>query len=585
MTESWTGASPKTYWRDRRLVPRGSEERVPDANIAERLRDLAARRPDQAAVREPIGREGRGDVGGAGGSQVRYATWTFRELDAEVDRLCHALVRIGLERGMRTVLMVRPGRDFFAIAFALFRIGAVPVLIDPGLGLRPIRRALAEATPEAFIGVRKAHLARLVLGWGRPTVRIAVATDGRIPRFAPSLASLRLYAEPNVPYSPPRTRADETAAILFTSGSTGAPKGAVYHHGILTAQADLLRDLYGIAEGEVDLPTFPLFALFDVALGMTAVIPEMDFTRPGDADPAKLIEAIERFAVRNLFASPALLRTLARHGEATGRRLPSLERVLSAGAPVPAAEIERLVAMLRAGVQVHTPYGATEALPVASIGSDELLPTAEQTRAGAGVCVGRPAPGIEVAIVPVMREPIARLTSELRLPPGRVGEICVRGRIVSRSYFGRPDANRFAKIIDGHRLWHRMGDLGGFDPEGRLWFLGRKADRVETAEGPLDTAAVEGVFDAHPAVRRSALVGIGPRGEQRAVVCVELEPGTGGKGTVVAELRDLAKRLPLTRGIDTFLIHPRFPVDIRHNAKIRREELALWAGEKIGGPR
>lgn len=580
MTEEWIGASPKTYWRDRRRVPRGSEERVPDANIADRMRDLARRRPDQVAVREPVGRETRVD----GGAQVRYASWSFRELDAEVDRLCHGLTRIGLERGMRTVLMVRPGRDFFALSFALFRIGAVPVLIDPGLGLRPIRHALAEVTPEAFIGVRKAHLARLLLGWGRPTVRIAVSTDGRIPRIAPSLASVRLLAEPRVPYSPPRTRADETAAILFTSGSTGSPKGAVYHHGLLTAQADLLRELYGIAEGEVDLPTFPLFALFDVALGMTAVIPEMDFTRPGDADPVALVEAIDRFAMRNLFASPALLRTLARHGEATARRLPSLERVLSAGAPVPAREIERLVAMLRTGAQVHTPYGATEALPVASIGSDELRGTAERTRAGAGVCVGRPAPGIEVAIVPVMHEPISRLSDDLRLPTGKVGEICVRGRIVSRSYFGRPDATRFAKIIDGHRLWHRMGDLGWIDPEGRIWFQGRKSERVETAQGPLDTAAVEGVFDGHPAVRRSALVGIGPRGGQRAVVCVELEEGTGsgGRETLIAELRDLAGRLPLTRGIDTFMIHPGFPVDIRHNAKIRREELALWVGARIG---
>ncbi len=576
MSESPVGASPRMYWGlDRPQVEHGSEKRVPDANIADSLREMASRRGGAPAVREPIGKEPSGEV--------LYKTMTFRELDEDVDRLCHGLTRIGFERGMRTVVMVPPSCDFFALTFALLRIGAVPVLVDPGLARAHLKRCLAEAAPEAFIGIPKAHAARVILRWAWRTVRLRVTVGRKGPWRGPTLERIRRLAEPKVQYSAPRTRADETAAILFTSGSTGAPKGAVYHHQIFLAQVELLRTLYRIEEGDVDLPTFPLFALFDAALGMTAVIPEMNFSRPGSSDPGPILDAIDRFAVRNLFASPALLRLLARHGESTGRRLPSLERILSAGAPVPAKEIARIQKMLRSGVEVHTPYGATEALPVTSTGSDEILGrTAERTRVGAGVCVGLPVPGIEVVVIAVGDSPIPEWSTDLPLPMGKVGEICVQGPVVSRSYFARPEADALAKIRDGDRIWHRMGDLGYFDAEGHLWFQGRKAHRVTTPWGPIDTSPVEGVFDEHPHVARSALVGVGPRGHQRPILCVELESGASpARADLLRELRELGATYEHTIDIETFLVHPEFPVDVRHNAKIFREQLAVWAGGQL----
>lgn len=572
-----SGASTRMYHgTDRPMVPHGSEARVPDANIAESLRAIAARLPGGIAVRQPVGRES--------GGMVAYESWTFRELDREVDRLCHGLTRHGIERGMRTVLMVPFSREFFSLTFALFRIGAVPVLVDPGMGVKSLGKCLGGARPEAFIGVPKAHVARIALGWARRTLRLRVTVGRKGPWRGPTLARVRREAEMNVPYDAPRTRADETAAILFTSGSTGTPKGAVYHHGIFPAQVEQLRTLYGIREGEVDLPTFPLFGLFDVSLGTTAVIPEMDFSRPGDADPRLLFDAIDRFAVRNLFASPALLRNLALHGAAEGRRLTTLDRVLSAGAPVPAEDIALVRDLLRPGIQVHTPYGATEALPVATIGSDEILgATAEETRTGAGVCVGRPAPGMRVVVIPVHDDPIETWDASLPLAAGSVGEICVRGAVVTRSYFGLPEATAAAKVPDGDDVWHRMGDLGYFDAVGRLWFQGRKAHRVTTPWGPLDTAPVEGIFDTHPEVRRSALVGLGRRGAQRPVVCIERTPGSEiPEERLFAELHELGAQHERTADIEHFLVHPSFPVDIRHNAKIFREELALWAGGRLG---
>jgi acyl-CoA synthetase (AMP-forming)/AMP-acid ligase II len=378
-------------------------------------------------------------------------------------------------------------------------------------------------------------------------------------------------------------RPGEMCAILFTSGSTGVAKGVVYTHSHFFAQIDILRQTYGITPGEVDLATFPLFALFAPALGMTAIIPEMDATRPARADPRKILGAIRHFGVTNLFASPALLRRLAAHAVASGSELPSLRRVLSAGAPVPWQVLEQLASVLPHGVEVHTPYGATEALPVCTIGSSEILSeTRKQTACGGGVCVGRPVPGIRLEILRITDEPILHWSEDLVLPPGAVGEIAVQGPVVTAAYHARLEQTALAKIrtADG-RLFHRMGDLGYRDEHGRVWFCGRKSQRVQTAAGCLYTIPCEGIFNTHPAVRRSALVGVPGSGGIEPVLCVELESSAGaGRDEVRRQLLELAATHEITRSIGRLLFHPGFPVDVRHNAKIGRERLVLWAARQ-----
>ncbi len=227
------------------------------------------------------------------------------------------------------------------------------------------------------------------------------------------------------------------------------PKGAVYSHGNFSAQVELLRQIYDIRPGEIDLPTFPLFALFAPALGMTSVVPEMDFTRPADVDPAKIIAAIEKFQVTTMFGSPALINRVGRYGEAEGIKLPSLKRAISAGAPVPASVLERFAGMLQGDAQLFTPYGATEALPVCSIGSDEILDeTRHATDRGRGVCVGRPVPGIELEIIRISDEPIAQWSDDLKIADGEIGEIVVKGPQVTGSYFNRAAIQRPGKIAD-----------------------------------------------------------------------------------------------------------------------------------------
>jgi acyl-CoA synthetase (AMP-forming)/AMP-acid ligase II len=537
-------------------------------NISRPLTAMAALQPDRPAIIFPS--EGR--------------SLTFRQLDERSNRLAAGLGRIGILRGTRTALLVPPGPELFALTFALFKAGAVPVFIDPGIGARNMKGCLAEARPEAFIGIPKAHLARRLLGWGKGTLRILVTVGGS--RFWGGIPLAEVEASvPAATFPAAPTLRDETAAILFTSGSTGPPKGAVYSHGTFAAQVEALRTVYGIIPGEIDLPTFPLFALFAPALGMTALIPSMDFTRPGSVDPEAILGPAREYGATTMFGSPALLRRVGTYAVEHGITVPTLKRVISAGAPVPAGVLERFAKVIHPGGEIFTPYGATESLPVSSIGSREILgETRFATAEGKGICVGRPVAGIDLAIIPIDDEPIESWRDDLRLPAGQIGEITVHGPQVTTAYFARPEATRLAKIpaTDGS-VWHRMGDTGYLDDTGRIWFCGRKAHRVETVQGPLFTIPVEGVFNAHPDVLRTALVGVGARGSQRPVLCVELEKGVrrDQEERIRRELLALGSSYPHTAGIGDILFHPAFPVDIRHNAKIFREKLAVWAENKI----
>jgi acyl-CoA synthetase (AMP-forming)/AMP-acid ligase II len=548
-------------------------------NIAAALPGMAARQPEAIAIRCPTGTGPDG--------RVRYGIdLTWRELEERSSAVAAALARAGIVRGTRAALMVRPSPELFLLMFAMFKAGVVPVLIDPGISRRALKQCLDEAAPTAFIGIPLAHAARVLLGWARRSCRIKVTVGRRWFWGGHTLDGL-LKASADDAFAPAATAPDEVAAILFTSGSTGVPKGVVYRHRHFVAQVEMLGQMLGIEPGGVDLPTFPPFALFDPALGITSVIPDMDPTRPAQADPRRLVDAIERFGVTQMFGSPALIDTLSRYGEAHGVTLPTLRRVMSAGAPVPPAVVARMAAMLPEDARIWTPYGATECLPVALIEGRELRDTRAATEAGAGTCVGRPVAPNEVRLIRIVDAPIAQWRDDLQVAPGEVGEIVVAGPTVTDEYFNRPEATAQAKIretlADGStRILHRMGDLGWIDGDGRLWFCGRKTQRVEAADGALYTEQVEPVFNAHPEVRRSALVGVGEKGAQTPVLCVELEPGTpaAARERIEAELLNLGQRRTHAARVQRILFHPKFPVDIRHNAKIGREALARWASAR-----
>ena len=550
-------------------------------NIAGYLTEIARSQPDTLAIALPVGRSTNG--------QVKYRELSYRELNEESDVVAFALQAAGIKRGMATALMVRPGPEFFSLTFALAKLGAVPIVIDPGIGLRNIKTCLGEAEPEAFIGIPQAHAARFALGWGRATLRHLV-TVGRRAWFGgitlDEARQLAGFGKERAPgdavrsFSLAPTALQERAAVLFTSGSTGVPKGAVYTHGNFAAQVSTLRRISGVQKGEVDLPTLPVFALFDPALGMSTIVPDMDPTRPAQVDPRKLISAIEQFKVTNLFASPAVLNVLARYGAEHDVVLPSVKRVVCAGAPVQPIIMERCLKMLGKDARIVTPYGATEALPVSSVDSNEILQPEirELTASGAGVLVGQPVDEVRVSIIEIGDHPLEKWHDELLVSQGEIGEIVVEGDLVTEEYQNRSLSTKLAKIPLPGGFAHRMGDLGYFDKGGRLWFCGRKTHRVRVERKTFFSVPCEMIVNDHAEVYRSALVQVLRKNTVVPIIVVERE--TNSRSSVKKlelELMGLIEKFERSRGIEGILFHKSFPVDIRHNAKIDRGRLGRWA--------
>jgi acyl-CoA synthetase (AMP-forming)/AMP-acid ligase II len=528
------------------------------ANIARHLPLMAVRQPDHPAVKIPRGRTAAG--------AIDYLALTFAELDAEVDAWVAKLSARGVRRGDRVLVMVRQGLPLIAAAFALFKLGAVPVIIDPGMGRKNFLACVARSRPRVLLGIPLAQVMGHVFRPAFKSVATRVWVSG-----SPTARQGRGKQSPDSKYEMSDNAPADLAAVLFTSGSTGAPKGVCYEHGMFDAQVRLVRATYGIEPGEVDLPMLPIFALFNPALGLTTVVPELDPSRPAGVDPEKIVRAIRQEKVTSSFGSPTLWRKIFDYCLAQGIQLPSLRRVLCAGAAVPVSLWADAARVLPNG-RLHGPYGATEALPVATVSSAEV-----EIRPELGALLGRLLPENQVKIIALHDGPLASLADARELPAGGIGEIIVTGPTVTKTYDALPAATAAAKIPHPSAVWHRLGDAGQLDAEGRLWFCGRIAERIETAGGILHTEPAEQVFRGHPGVARCALIGLGPRGGQEPALVIQLTLAVTDRTRLARELRALARRQPHTAGIRKFFFHPALPVDVRHNAKIHRLTLARWA--------
>ncbi len=519
---------------------------------------MAERQPDRVAIKVPRGRLPDG--------RIDYLSLSFRELDHEVDAWVGKLKERGVCSGDRVLMMVKQGLPLIAAAFALFKLGAVPVIIDPGMGRKNFLACVTRSKPRVLLGIPVAQLLSHVFRSAFASVEIRVwASSSAVARLAPSAQPSAFSAQPA------SSAATDLAAILFTSGSTGAPKGVCYEHGMFEAQVRLVRETYRIEPGEIDLPMLPIFALFNPALGVTTVVPEIDPRKPAAVDPEKIVRAIRQENITTSFGSPTLWRKIFDYCIAEGITLPGMRRVLCAGAAVPASLWADAARVLPNG-KLHSPYGATEVLPVASTGSDEF-----ESRPEFGALIGRVLPENQVKVIARQEGPIANLSEARALPDGEVGEIIVSGPTTTKRYDALPDATAATKIQAGNRVWHRMGDAGRFDANGRLWFSGRIAERIETAGGAVYTEPAEQVFRTHSQVVRCALIGLGVTGRQEPALVIQPRFATTDQTTLAKELRLLAQQYPHTAGLRKFFFHPDFPVDVRHNAKIHRLTLAKWA--------
>lgn len=506
---------------------------------------------------------------------------SFESLSEKVEGYADFFAEQGLAPGERVILMLTPSINFIAVTFALFKLGTPIVLIDPGMGYKNLLSCVEGVKASYLIGVPKAVLFSYLFKGKFRELKRRFCCGNTLGLLGRDIAQACQQGENKfLTYAPAK---EDLAAIIFTTGSTGPPKGVCYEHGIFHAQLELIQSYYKIGETDIDQPAFPLFALFSAALGACSVLPDMDPTRPAQVDPAKFINSIKAYGVTYSFGSPAIWNVVARYCLKNKLVLHGVKTVLMAGAPVPYGLMQKVKEILPEDCNVYTPYGATESLPIVSIEGDEIIAeTWKKTRKGLGVCVGRPLPGIELKIIARVDQKLEDYSLACELGVEEIGEILVKGAVVTKAYYGNEKETRLAKIKDGEGFWHRMGDLGYLDSLGRLWFCGRKAHCVLANDTIYYSIPCEAIVNEHPDVYRSALVGLNEScGKAVPALIVEPFDKEVDEEKLLEEVRALALKNALTEDIEFFLVHHDFPVDIRHNAKIFREKLAVWAQQQI----
>ncbi|MDP9427347.1 MAG: AMP-binding protein, partial [Actinomycetota bacterium] len=485
--------------------------------------------------------------------------------------------------GQRVALLVEPSGDLTAAVYAVWRAGAVVVVADKGLGFAGMRRALRSAAVDTVIGSRAGLAAARLMGL--PGSRIAAGRTGRAGLRALGAAHTldeleTLGRSAPVPNECP---VDADCAVLFTSGATGPAKGVVYTHRQAAAQLDLVRSAYGLTPADRLVAAFAPFALLGPALGIGSAVPDVDVTAPGSLTAATLADAAAAVEGTVVFASPAALRRVVATAPdlSSGQRqaLTRVRLIVSAGAPVPASLLRSLRAVLPVA-DAHTPYGMTEVLPV----TDVSLAGIEAAGEGEGVCVGAPLPGVAVRISPL--SPEGRADGPLTDRPGVAGEVCVRGAHVKDRYDALWALERATSRDSG---WHRTGDVGHLDADGRLWIEGRLQHVVATASGAVTPVGIEQRVERLDGVSAAAVVGIGPAGAQVVVVVVVPSGSASGRRRHRLELAgpDVADAVRAVAGVDVaaVLTASALPVDIRHQSKVDRVEVARRAARLLAGAR
>jgi acyl-CoA synthetase (AMP-forming)/AMP-acid ligase II/pimeloyl-ACP methyl ester carboxylesterase len=508
-----------------------------------------------------------------GGSTVSWA-----QLHRRVEDLAAGLADAGVRPGQRVALLVEPSADLTAAVYAVWRAGAVIVVADKGLGLAGMRRALRSASVDAVIGSAQGLAAARLMGL--PGLRIGAGLSPRAARTlgaAHTLAGLAASGAPAVP----EPTGDGDCAVLFTSGATGPAKGVVYTQRQALAQLELVRSSYRLTAEDRLVAAFAPFAILGPALGIGSAVPDIDVTAPGSLTAARLADAAAAVGGTVVFASPAALRrVVATAQELTPDQRTALGRVrllMSAGAPVPLSLLQRLRQVLP-GADAHTPYGMTEALPVTDVSATEI----EVAGAGEGVCVGRPLSGVQVRLSPL--SPLGVADGALTDSPGTTGEVCVRGPHVKDRYDALWATERASSRDRG---WHRTGDVGHLDADGRLWIEGRLPHVVSTAQGVVTPVGIEQRVEALDAVAAAAAVGVGPAGTQ--VVVLVVVPASGGprRGGLTLAGTGLADAVRSAAGVDVaaVLVARELPVDIRHQSKVDRRAVARQAAKALAGHR
>lgn len=536
-------------------------------NIAKKLSEKSEQHPDKKAILLPVWNHFQ--------RQYFYKYLTFRELESLSNYYANMFQKEGFKKGQKALLFVKPSFDFPALVFALFKLGVIPVLIDPGMGRANLLKAIERTKPEILIAIPRVHIARIFFKETFKTITHAITTGHlcwngmkSIKGKKSNISQSRFNAIEMAP--------DETAAILYTSGGTGVPKGVVYTNRIFSEQSRILKEMFKLGPTDIDFPCFPLFSLFTTGMGMCGCIPDMDPSKPAKCNPKKIVRNIIDSKATFCTGSPAIWKKVADYCSKNKIILTSVKHLVMFGAPVRMELHQQFETIIPNGT-THTPYGATESLPVSCIDGKFLLKNCrEKTLSGKGTCIGYPVTKTDIKIIKITNEEIKNIDSITECARFETGEIIVCSNIVTKQYFEMSNETALAKIYDDEKniVWHRMGDLGYIDDNNLLWFCGRKVHSIRFSDRLLSSVQCEAIFNQHNLVARSALIKLNDR---NAGIVIERKDGKIPTGRARAifqkELIQLASKYPHTEDIKNIFFKKKFPVDVRHNIKIDRLKL------------
>ncbi len=540
-------------------------------NISQLIYEKAKKHPHKIAIIAPVHHTRDGFI---------YSQYTYKDFVEKSNSLCVHLQKLNVKEGSKVLLFVKPSLNFSILVFSLFSMGAIPIFIDPGVGPKNLLKAIAKVQPDILVAEPIVHILKKIFRSYFSNVKLSITTQKT--SFLTSQISLTNLIQNNTTdlFEYKDQEGDHTAAIIYTSGATGAPKGVVYTHAMFYAQVQLLEKTLNIKEEDKDLSCFPLFSLFSIAMGMTSVIPCMDAAKPASANPFFLLQHIQDHGISFGTGSPAIWQKLANYCIENHIKLPKMRGIMMFGAPVSLQLHEQFKIILTNGT-TYTPYGATECLPVSWISGESILENyADRTLKGAGTCIGKVFENTELRIIPSSFEGLSEMPNEL--PPFKIGELVVCGKQTTLEYFQNPEETKKAKIFYEGKIWHRMGDVGYKDDQGMLWFCGRKAHQVITKHRIYYPIPCEAIFNQHPLVKRSALIAW----KDTAAIVIERKDGrTELSSKEFAFLRGgllaLGSKFEHTKDINTFFLYRDFPVDCRHNIKIDRLLLSQYFNKRV----
>lgn len=521
-------------------------------NVASLLSLQAKKHPTKKAIVNPVG------------NHDSYESYTFAELENRINSLCFKLLELGVRPQDKVLIFIRPNLDFSAITFALFRLGAISVFIDPGMPKRMFFKCLQDLAPDVLIGERKVHLLSGFFRKPFRSVRLFINnTDHDGFRSRGLFKNFETSAKRFDTFEP---SANDLAAILFTSGGTGPAKGVEYTHDIFINQTKMLEAEFELDSSHTDIAGFPLFSFFTLSMGMTSVIPRIDFSAPAKCRADHVVADILINKASFLAGSPAIWERIANYCLAEKVELTCVKFVVMFGAPVSLDLHQKLAKILPHGTS-YTPYGATECLPVSNVsGIDILTNFKNKTLSGAGICVGKPLAGVSVKIISYTDQVLPSLSHIDELADGEIGEIIVSSKNVTQKYYKKEYETKLSKIVSEDAIWHRMGDIG-YVKDGVLWFCGRCKHIVHTHNGPLYPVQIEGIVNSINGVKKSAVINFG---DQQAAIVIEGDQSS----EISKKALDILSAHPSYKSIKNIFFHPKFPVDIRHNIKIDRNKLS-----------